>query len=1182
MINETGRLPPQVPAPPWWRRAIDFVFGYDFFISYAHDDGTVYPEKLLTRLTALGYRVFLDRVGYVAGDDLHSGTRRRVTTSRYMIVIARPEAMASDWVREEIGVCLSAKRTPIIVDILRTFENLNPTHPLKALLANRLAIRETLRSKDGEPSDEAVADLDSSFAAYRQETLRFSIGAAAIVVLAAALMTASFQLVRAERNRLRTEAATRRAVSLQLAAESRSHAADPLLRVRLAAGGVAIGERNNEPVPGEAEQALRDALANAGGTILGVDHDERRAATAISPDGRWLATVIGEKTIEVRDLHAATPATIVWTLRDHPGSVTNVRIARDGRWLAAGRWPDQNAYREKHWLRVWDLSGREPVPVLFDDGEFSVVSFDLNGGRVATSQSATGTRLWTIDGPKPAAARLLTKRRARDVAFTTDKIAAIVGGVVRLWPSNGTEQDDGLELRTPKPVDDIVWVPVRGWLVGVAAGEAYVWTRAEAGQRPIVISMPSGDPVDPMFSADGRWLAASGRFNGFVIVDFDRDPFRVTTAAADHGPVIAMAFSPNSSLLATSGSDKPRQMFELKFTRPETSAYLWRLDVRDPWAAPIELPHSQTVHDLAFSRDSRWLLSASGSTLNRWSPRWARTVDEGLRSGRELADLATIPESATTDEKMASAAEFGFFDTGGKDAVGPQSVGLAHETSVSTLLVGDRHVVTQGQTGPPQLWAIDAMHWGKGPYLLPHLPGGPTVAGIALSPDGSRLLHVVGVTLYLTPIGATTLGRQLGKIGIENEIEKAVFSPDSRSLVLEEEGGRVRLWDLKAPPGSEPILLRDEGSKLGAIRWSPDSRSVVLLQNFAKSRVIRIEPSIDSTDIPPADAVAFSHDSQFLAVGSRDKTIRLWSLKAAALDVTTAIVRQNPDPVAKLAFAAEGRWLVATGWTPDRSTRPGVCLWKLEPLANQCIDLGLHEWDVDAVLSANTRLVAARTGLGEIKLVNLDKPVRAGTRIREGGQFTLGRRVTFSPDRRWFLTVAGEEGELFDVDCVVQRCRFPVFGALAPTIGQRYPIMSAQFDPMSRWLVLGTQDTVVMYPLIENVGLGAPIRPFGDIELRSYLVEISNDGRWLVAVSDTQGVVAVPLPRAALLHAALETAGEIQGDELSRFNIVVPPPSSPPMWWPLVTAFDRLKMMFGDFGRSFRGIERGIARLAVK
>src|SRR5260370_22571482 len=40
---------------------VDWVFGYDFFLSYSHGDGMRLPRRLKERLEQAGFRVFLDQ-----------------------------------------------------------------------------------------------------------------------------------------------------------------------------------------------------------------------------------------------------------------------------------------------------------------------------------------------------------------------------------------------------------------------------------------------------------------------------------------------------------------------------------------------------------------------------------------------------------------------------------------------------------------------------------------------------------------------------------------------------------------------------------------------------------------------------------------------------------------------------------------------------------------------------------------------------------------------------------------------------------------------------------------------------------------------------------------------------------------------------------------------------------------
>ena len=101
----------------WIRRLGDLLFGYDFFVSYAHADGEDYPRALADRLQEKGFRVFLDSRVYVAGDDLRLATRRRIRMSKYLLVVVRPHALESFWVLTELQRCLESGRIPIAINV---------------------------------------------------------------------------------------------------------------------------------------------------------------------------------------------------------------------------------------------------------------------------------------------------------------------------------------------------------------------------------------------------------------------------------------------------------------------------------------------------------------------------------------------------------------------------------------------------------------------------------------------------------------------------------------------------------------------------------------------------------------------------------------------------------------------------------------------------------------------------------------------------------------------------------------------------------------------------------------------------------------------------------------------------------------------------------------------------------
>ncbi len=179
----------------WVRKVGDFLFGFDFFISYAHSDGVHYPQKLADLLKSKRFRVFLDSRVYVAGDDLRSATHRRIRMSKYLIIILRPGALESQWVLIELQRCLAANRRPIAINVNESLEQARDDNDVKLLLKDKIFISETLDQIDGEPTDETIASIGRSFKSTRQDVIRTRVVIAASLTLIAVAAAAAWQYI---------------------------------------------------------------------------------------------------------------------------------------------------------------------------------------------------------------------------------------------------------------------------------------------------------------------------------------------------------------------------------------------------------------------------------------------------------------------------------------------------------------------------------------------------------------------------------------------------------------------------------------------------------------------------------------------------------------------------------------------------------------------------------------------------------------------------------------------------------------------------------------------------------------------------------------------------------------------------------------------------------------------------
>jgi tetratricopeptide (TPR) repeat protein len=233
-------------------RAVDWVFGYDFFLSYSHGDGMRLPRRLKERLEQAGFRVFLDQTEYVAGADLRRETRRQVVKSRKVVVIGRPCALKSEWVRREVDVALAHDKIPVILNINGAVESAAADAALATMARERhwLRLTETLDDPDGEPPDRTVTELVRGFNHTRQETKRQRIFAIAAAVLAITAGIATWQAVEATRARTVAEAERDRAqrVLAQVVGNANRRVEALSQRVKRERESVRVGQARPIPV----------------------------------------------------------------------------------------------------------------------------------------------------------------------------------------------------------------------------------------------------------------------------------------------------------------------------------------------------------------------------------------------------------------------------------------------------------------------------------------------------------------------------------------------------------------------------------------------------------------------------------------------------------------------------------------------------------------------------------------------------------------------------------------------------------------------------------------------------------------------------------------------------------------------------------------------------------------------
>ncbi len=222
--------------------------------------------------------------------------------------------------------------------------------------------------------------------------------------------------------------------------------------------------------------------------------------------------------------------------------------------------------------------------------------------------------------------------------------------------------------------------------------------------------------------------------------------------------------------------------------------------------------------------------------------------------------------------------------------------------------------------------------------LLRNIQHGRNATRIAFSPDGQMLASTGGdAMLRVWDVNAALQGddkrwirRLIAIPGADRHVTSMAFSPDNRYLVTGTFNGGVRVWDLNNCERDRPIcssqliLERDYRGVAPVVKFSPTGRllaasnydGTVTLWNWSNRQVITVlEPETGSHTGDRLDgrfsSLTFSPDEAYLAAGSHDDFITLWSLdpEDEYERLTTIDTGNGVDTV---AFSPDGE-LLASG-----------------------------------------------------------------------------------------------------------------------------------------------------------------------------------------------------------------------------------------------------------------------------
>jgi WD40 repeat protein len=500
------------------------------------------------------------------------------------------------------------------------------------------------------------------------------------------------------------------------------------------------------------------AVDTDSGTILFSLNEDRVAIaqTAFSPDGLTVAISVSGKEDAIR-LYDAKTGKLKHTLEGQFYSFA-LAFSPDGSRLAAGGGDNT--------IQMWDTNTGQRLYTLSGQAYSYALAFSPNGQWLAVgSRLDNSLKIWDVaTGQVVRTLPTSTQgtRRIESIAFSPAGDKLLIDYMWDLWQVWDANTGQLLEAFDKTPPDDFIFAGSQLFVSGAIQTTIWQWQPA-TGQLVLRITLPTQPPV--AVSSDGKMLA-TGR-DDFTIQIFNTVTGRPVSSLAGHaGRVTGLAFSPDGTILASSGEKQlsgsgPGSNSELRLWQVSTGKLLSARET-DPWAVTVRgffTQNSLLTTRFSFNTCGR---GGGASDVALWN------VD----------DLRSAP--------------------GGEIKPVWSNGGIAGGTSIA--LSADRRVMASSVgtiACPNTLVHVRAWDTGSGAPLtdltFDNVTGGHEVA---LNPDGTVLAAGLGDGTF--GLWDARTGQPLHTFtppGQANYVTSLIYNPDGSLLIAGESDGAIQVWD---------------------------------------------------------------------------------------------------------------------------------------------------------------------------------------------------------------------------------------------------------------------------------------------------------------------------------------------------------------------------------------------------